>query len=134
VGQNHRRPRTPAQLAHLRRMHETVRRNARFRRQHFLDLYTVRPDDPDACWGWRGAVSEAGYASYCGGTDRRPMAHSFEIDRGRPKAKGMHLHHTCVNRLCTNARHLVELTPEQHREAERDVREAKKQLAVSRAA
>lgn len=67
------------------------------------------------CIEWTGAIAPTGYGVM---TIRRRTigAHRFAFEQrhGRSVVAGMHVHHTCRNRRCVNADHLVEIDGAEH--------------------
>lgn len=85
----------------------------RARRRPLVDRYwlkVIRPDDPDACWGWRASLHGFGYGSIREDSHigrRWVSAHqvSWRIHFG-PIPDGMAVLHSCDNPPCSNPRHL----------------------------
>lgn len=72
------------------------------------------------CWEWSGAVHWNGYGKMgigkrADGTSMTGLVHrvAYEAWKGRIE-EGLHVHHTCGNRLCFNPEHLVALTREEN--------------------
>ena len=74
---------------------------------------------PSGCWEWKAAILPTGYGSFSIGNKRSITAHrfSYTVYNG-PITKGMHVHHTCCNRVCVNPEHLKLVTPLEHRQLE----------------
>jgi hypothetical protein len=68
------------------------------------------------CVIWDGPIAADGY-----GKDRRGgVAHRFVYERDvGPIPEGLQIHHVCENRACVNVRHMVLLTPTEHRRLHR---------------
>lgn len=67
----------------------------------------------DGCWNWTGTVHiHTGYGIY---GRRRAHRMAYELRVG-PIPKGMHLDHTCFNRVCVNPTHLRPVTQKQNNE------------------
>lgn len=70
----------------------------------------VEVDDVTGCWNWRGRYSAKGY-----GVFRHRLAFKVAwFAAGREKEFGLCLHHTCFNKRCVNADHLVEIPTAEH--------------------
>ena len=71
-------------------------------------------DKQEGCWLWTGGCPK-GYGQFSSATVTK-VAHrvSYEFLVGEIP-EGMHLHHTCHQKLCVNPAHLVLTTPSDHR-------------------
>lgn len=71
-----------------------------------LRAHQVPSSDPDACWGWTGGRTKAGYGVVRAGA-RQIYAHrlSYQINVG-PIPDGLWALHHCDNPPCTNPTHL----------------------------
>lgn len=81
----------------------------------FWDKVVV-PDNPDACWGWRGSTNK-GYAQLSSRRGASPIkAHrlSWELYNGEELPDWADVCHSCDNPLCTNPRHLSKCTHRQN--------------------
>lgn len=68
------------------------------------------PDDPDACWGWKGAIAPSGYpVTRAGGNARHAHRVSWIIANGLVP-EGFVIDHLCRNIICSNPRHLEAVT------------------------
>ena len=69
---------------------------------------------PDGCWFWTGPPTTNGY----GQVGLRPKVYRPHVllwtEFHGEQPKGLHLHHTCGNKLCVNPGHLQLLTPKEH--------------------
>ncbi len=80
--------------------------------ERFLSKLII-PDNPNACWGWKGSTFGFGYgrlslaAIEYGGKMRPVGAHRFSWEHHNgPIPKGLFVLHTCDNPPCCNPRHL----------------------------
>ena len=71
-------------------------------------------DKQEGCWLWTGGCPK-GYGQFSSATVTK-VAHrvSYEFLVGEIP-EGMHLHHTCHQKLCVNPAHLVLTTPSDHK-------------------
>lgn len=72
--------------------------------------FVRKPQEPDACWGWAGALSRNGYAAinvWVDGRKTRDTAHrvSYKLHIGLIPA-GIFVCHKCDNPQCSNPLHL----------------------------
>ena len=76
--------------------------------------FLIRVDPLSQCHVWQGRTSWSGYGmtSLAGHTTGAHRA-NWMLHRGAIPA-GMHLDHTCKNRLCVNPHHLRVVTPRQN--------------------
>jgi hypothetical protein len=100
----------PAGLRHLGGRHQPARRpRPRGPLPIRFNRHVIRPDNPDACWGWSAALFESGYPAIAAEPPDRSMllGHrvSYELHVG-PIPKGMCVLHRCDVRSCTNPAHL----------------------------
>lgn len=68
--------------------------------------------DPADCWMWTASVSQSGYSTFWGGSDRGKVhGHRFvyELEVG-PIPEGMTIDHLCGQPLCVNPAHLEAVT------------------------
>lgn len=74
--------------------------------ERFWDRVII-PDDPEACWGWKGASrNETSYATIAKeGRTEAAYRVSFEIHH-HPIAKNEWVLHSCKNVICANPNHL----------------------------
>ena len=74
-----------------------------------FNRHVIRPDDPDACWGWSAALFESGYPAIAAEPPSRAMllGHrvSYELHVG-PIPPELCCLHRCDVRSCTNPAHL----------------------------
>lgn len=69
-----------------------------------------RSDEPDGCWTWTGAT-DLGYGVVKReGKKMQAHRYAYTLSRG-PLTTGLHLIHTCRNRLCVNPAHLQAVAP-----------------------
>lgn len=69
------------------------------------------PDDPNACWEWRGHIMWAGYGTFNPGEGQSFRAHRWAYEHFiGPIPKGMHIDHLCRNRKCVNPKHMEPVT------------------------
>ena len=71
--------------------------------------FLVIPDDPDACWGWSGALDEKGYGRIGRGGRGAGVCIASRVSYERhigPIPDGMWVLHSCDNPPCCNPRHL----------------------------
>ncbi|MDF9749072.1 HNH endonuclease signature motif containing protein [Arthrobacter sp. ES3-54] len=69
---------------------------------------SIDPEDPGACWLWKGAV-RAGYG-YIGRKETNRLAHRVVLEAARSfiqEIGGLSVHHKCGIRLCGIPEHLV---------------------------
>lgn len=66
------------------------------------------------CWAWQRALNTQGHAQIT--VDGKAyLAHKYFYEkRYGPVQPGMHLHHRCEQRDCTNIEHLTPLSPAEH--------------------
>jgi hypothetical protein len=65
------------------------------------------------CWWWDGPTDQNGYSLLAGKLRGHRISYSLFVGELIP---GYHIHHTCRNKLCVKPAHLVQVTPEEHRE------------------
>lgn len=71
---------------------------------------TTVPEDPAACWVWRGYKRPTGYGYMrVGVTQKRVHRVYYSLVVG-PIPEGMTIDHTCLNRACINPSHLDVVT------------------------
>lgn len=75
-----------------------------------FEKYVVRPEDPDACWGWTGHKHDFGYplmGQRVEGKKVKVYGHVFSFEKSvRKLLPGEKVLHGCDNPECTNDRHL----------------------------
>lgn len=77
-----------------------------------LDHYDLSPDT--GCWIWRGKPTRAGHGQI-NRDGKTVTAHRYFYEQLVGEVpEGIHLHHTCPNRLCVNPAHLVPMTRGEH--------------------
>lgn len=75
-----------------------------------FDSYFI-VDPITECWNWIGAQMGKGYGQYWyNGAPKRAHIASYLLKIGSIP-QGLHLDHTCRNRLCVNPKHLEPVTP-----------------------
>jgi hypothetical protein len=78
-------------------------------KQEFLRLVVEKYTT--ACWSWAGAYDVDFRPVFRGEKAYRVM---YELRIGDVPS-GFHIHHKCENSACVNPRHLIALSPEDHR-------------------
>lgn len=72
----------------------------------------------ETCWNWAGSKLKTGYGALGVEGTKRVHRYAYELLVG-PIPRGMHIDHTCFNRLCVNPDHLRAVTQKQNNEHQR---------------
>lgn len=100
--------------------YERWRRNGtvelRSRRTNPIIRFNRFLEKTSGCWWWIGRDDSRGYGLFFDG-EKQVRAHlfSYRFFKGEIP-KGHHVHHTCLNRGCVNPKHLVVVSPKNHKE------------------
>ena len=70
------------------------------------------------CWPWNGGHDDSGRPLFNG---QKAYRTAYQLRNGDLRS-GNHVHHKCENCACVNPKHLVQLTPEEHRAAHDAIR------------
>lgn len=77
-----------------------------------LEKNTIKPENPNECWGWKGTIMTGGVAGMkVRGKTTPAYRVSYEIHNNCKIGEGKWILHSCDNRSCLNPLHLREGSP-----------------------
>ena len=84
---------------------------------------------PNGCWAYQGDLTKYGFLRpYEGGEKEAVHRFVYRLFYG-DIAPDMHIHHRCENPGCINPKHLLEVTPGEHRTIHARLRRERKRAA-----